>query len=139
MARLTPQEIAEKQNRRLKGSITDMQQGINRVTTAPGLQARNAKQKWVAKITDAKTHDKWAKNVGEVTLEQWKSDMINKGLGRVAAGIDAARGKLEVFYEKLNTYQDGGLTKLNAMPNLTLEDSVNRATYWIRYMANFKQ
>lgn len=139
MARLTAQEIAEKQSRRLKGAIGDMETGIKRVTVAPGQQAAKAKQKWVAKITDSKTHDKWAKNVGEVSLEQWKADMLQKGLGRVAAGIDAAKDKLHVFYEKLNNYQDAGKTKLDGMPSLTLEDSVNRATYWIRYMANFRQ
>ncbi len=33
--RLTPEEIAEKQARRLKGSLEDIRRGIDRVTVSP--------------------------------------------------------------------------------------------------------
>lgn len=137
--RTTPEEFAEKHARRLKAALEDMRAGINRVTEAPGVKAANKKAKWVARLSEKAVQDKWAVNVGKVPLEAWKSAMIDKGLGRVSAGVDAAHAKVVDFATKLISHQNAGLANIQKMPDLTLEDSISRAAAWMRHMSTFKR
>lgn len=137
MSKLTPKQAQEKHNRNLKGSLPDMRIGINAVTEAPGKKAAEQADKMLANLTESVRSGKWANNVAAVTLEQWKSDMIDKGLGRVAAGIDASADKVESFFAELFPFQDTLQRKLETMPDLTLEDSIQRMTEWVRGMAGF--
>lgn len=138
MAKLTPAQAREKHARNLKASVPDIQIGVNAVTEAPGKKAAAQQEKMLANLTEAVRSGKWADRVGGVSLEQWKADMLDKGIGRIAAGVDGAADKVEAFFEQLFPYQDALQSKVNTMPDLTLEDSINRMTTWVRGMAKFK-
>jgi len=139
MAKLTSAEFAEKHARRLKGAITDMQRGVEGVTASPTLAAVAKKDKMRAEINRSIDEGKWEAGLRRVTLEEWKSKMIQKGLGRVAAGIDAAQGKVVAFADKLLPFQDTLKGTVARMPDVSLEDNINRMTAWIRGMAAFKR
>ena len=139
MAKKTPAEAAEKWARNLKGSIPDIEAGVDRVTEAPGKKAAAKADKMLAGITEAVRDGTWARRVGGVTLEEWKEKMKTKGVGRIAAGVDGATAKTEDFFSQLFTYQDSIASKLAGMPDLTLEDSINRMTTWVRDMAKFSK
>lgn len=136
--KLTAEQFQEKHARRLKAAVEDMRAGVSRVTEAPGRKAAAKKQKWIARLSDPATQEKWARRVAAVTVDEWKDSMLNKGINRVAAGIDGAKSKVIAFAEAMIPHQNSGLTELSGMPDLTLEDSVNRASFWIRHMAKFK-
>ena len=136
--KLTAQQIAEKQANRLKGSLDMVRLGVENVTEAPGAKAAAQSAKWQAAMSSAETLAKWKKNVAAVTVDEWKESMLNKGVNRIPAGIDAALGKMVAYYEKAIPHINRGQEKLSTMPNLTLEDSVNRAAYWIRHMAEMQ-
>lgn len=137
--KLTAAEFREKHARRLKAAVDDIRDGVGRVTEAPGKKAAEKADKWHQNISSEKTKSKWKERVGSVPLEEWKDKMLTKGVGRVAAGIDAAGPKVEAFAEKLIAHQNTGLAEIERMPDLTLEDSVSRATAWIRHMSKFKR
>jgi len=139
MAKLTPDEFADKHARRLKGAIGDMEQGINKVTTAPGKAAGAKASKMLANLTAKVQDGTWKRRVEAVPLDEWKSKMIAKGLPRVAGGIDAARGKMVDFAGQLLPAVDAAQGKVKAMPDLTIEDSINRMTTFVREMAKFKK
>lgn len=63
--------------------------------------------------------------------------MIQKGVQRVAQGADAAKGKMTSFMAELLPYQDSVKAEIDNLPDLTLEDSANRMTTWMRRMAAF--
>ena len=137
--KMTGEEYAAKQAARLKASLEDMRTGVERVETAPGKAAAANVKKWVARLAEKSTQDKWAANTGAVTLDQWKADMLGKGIDRVPAGIDAAHDKVVIFGDKLLAYQNAGLSAIDAMPDITLEDSIAKSMAWIRYMAKFEK
>ena len=139
MPKLTPEEFQEKHARRLKAAIEDMRKGVEAVTEAPTLKAAAKKDKMLAGITDAIASGKWERGLKRVTLEEWKSKMVDKGLGRVAAGIDAAKDKVIAFAGELLPYQDTLVRDIEKMPDVSLEDSINRMTFFIRGMAKFKR
>lgn len=136
---LTPQQVAQKQARRTKAAVEDMRIGVQNVTEAPGVKAAAKAEKMLTNLTEAVQSGRWARNVKAVSLDQWKKDMLEKGVNRVAAGVDAAMPKTEAFFAELLPFQQGLQTEINKMPDLTLEDSVNRAATWIRGMGKFRK
>jgi hypothetical protein len=139
MAPKDPKAIAEKFVRRAQSATQDMITGVNNVTINPAQQAFAKEQKLLNNVTQAIQSGKWRRGMQTVTLESWKQSMVQKGAPRVAAGVQAAQPKMEAFYSELLPYQEQLQTKLGSMPDLTLEDSINRATTWMRGMANFKR
>lgn len=136
--KVTAAQLTEKWQRRLKGAIEDMRQGVDRVTEAPGAAAAAKADKWQAAISEQRTKEKWRRRVGAVTLEEWKTSMKEKGLSRIASGVDGATGKMERFAAQLIEHQNAGLLALEKLPDLTLEDSINRMAAWTRHMAAMK-
>uniref|UniRef100_A0A6M3XL12 Uncharacterized protein n=2 Tax=viral metagenome TaxID=1070528 RepID=A0A6M3XL12_9ZZZZ len=139
MARVTPDEFVEKHSRRLKGAVDDMRRGIERVSESPTAKAANKKDKMRSNINASIDSGKWERGLRRVPLEEWKGKMINKGLGRVATGIDEAAPKVRSFAADLLPYEDTLKAHVDKMPDTTLEDSINRATTWMRGMAKFSR
>lgn len=139
MAKLTPTEYQEKHARRLKGATEDMRLGVEKVTESPTAKAAAKKDKMKANLNRAIDSGKWERGLKRVTLEEWKTQMIEKGVGRVAAGIDGAKDKVIAFAAELLPFQDGIKAKIAKMADITLEDNINRMTTQIREMAKFQR
>jgi hypothetical protein len=139
MATKDPKQISEKWVRRTQGASQDMVNGVKSVTVNPAQQAIAKEQKLLTNLTESITSGKWRRGMQSVTLEGWKESMITKGAPRVAAGAQNAAGKMEQFYGELLPYQDQLQSKLATMPDLTLEDSIQKAVSWMRGMAAFKR
>lgn len=137
--KITPEEFAEKQARRLKGALDDMRTGVERVTESPMVKAAGKKEKMLQNLTASVQSGKWEQRLKGVSLESWKQSFLDKGIGRVSGGIDAAHDKVVAFATQLLAYENSLKTSLDKMPDLTLEDSVQRATTWIRGMAKFSR
>ena len=137
MAKLTAKEVTEKHARRLKGSIEDMRMGIEKVTSSPTAAAAAKQDKMKAKINAAIDSGKWAQGLRAVSLEEWKEKITSKGLPRIASGIDGAGAKVEKFYTQLLPHIDSQVANIKKLPDLTLEDSINRMSTFVRGMAKF--
>ncbi len=105
------------------------------MTVSPGRSAAAKADKWSAAMSSQATKDKWARRVGEMTLEDWQRAMIQKGVNRIATGVDEAQPKMAAYGERLIAHQNTLLAALDKMPDVTLEDSIARATTWIRGMS----
>lgn len=134
---MTAQQFAEKHARRLKGATEDIRRGVQAVTEAPTLKAAAQQDKMLARLTEAVNSGKWARGLRRVTLEEWKDKTLTKGIGRIAAGIDAAQDKMIDFGGQLLEYEATLQREIEGMSDLTLEDSISRMTAWCRGMARF--
>lgn len=139
MAKLTPQQAAEKHARRLKGSTEDIRAGVARVSQAPGELAAKKVDKMRTNLMASIDSGKWSDRVKSVPLDRWKQLMTDKGIGRIAAGIDGAQDKMQDFFGQLFAFQDTAVAKVKAMSDLTLEDNINRMTTMIREMSKFRR
>jgi len=137
--KVTPKEFSEKWSRNLAAAVDYIRSGVDKVTVAPSEKAIAAKEKLKRRLVEAIDGGVWEAGLRGYTLEQWKRDMKEKGIPRIPDGADKARGKVESFASKLLPYIDSGLERIKAMPSITLEDSIRRATEWIRYMSQFKK
>lgn len=138
MATKNPSDVASKWSRNLSASTEDIRKGVNNVRVAPGEQAASKQAKMRQNLLSAIDSGKWADNTRAVTLQQWQGAMINKGLNRISQGATAAEPKMLAFMQKLLPYQEQLSATVDAMPDLTLEDSIARMTAFIRGMSNFK-
>lgn len=139
IVRVTPAEFQEKHARRLKASLTDMRTGVEKVTEAPGAKAAAKQDKMLANLTAKVVDGTWAARLKKVTLEEWRTKMIDKGLPRVSGGIDAAAAKVTDFASQLLPAVDAASRKVATMPDLTLEDSIARMNSFVRDMAKFSK
>ncbi len=138
MAKLTPEQYAEKQARNLKNSLPDIRAGIERVSTAPGVAAAAAQTRMKDNLNRAIDDGRWAAKVRGVSLEEWKSAALNKGVDRIAAGIDQAHDKQVQMAGRLLAAVDSSAAKSNAMPKGTIQDSIARMTAFVEDMHKFR-
>ena len=139
MPKVNANEFADKWGRRLKGAIEDVKAGVAKVTESPTAKAADKQEKMKQKIIEAIENGSWAKGLKAVSLEDWKNKMINVGANRISSGVDGAGAKVTAFAEKLLSHESGLQAQVKKMPDLTIEDSINRATTWIRGMSKFKK
>ena len=137
MAKKDPTQVAEKWARNLSGATQDITNGVNAVTTAPGQKAAAAADTWLAKVTASK--DKWKRNVGRVTLDQWREKMLNVGVQRISQGAQANKDKVSAFMTEFLPYQQRGADQVNTMPKDSLEAGIQRAVAMMRWNAGFKR
>lgn len=139
MAKLSPQEFAEKWARRLSAAAPDIQKGVQRVDQSPTEKAAGKKDKMLQNLTQAVQSGKWEAGLRRVSLNDWKTALINKGIPRITQGVQGAQSDVADFAGQLLSYQDQIKSEIERMPDLTLEDSINRMTTWVRKMSQFKR
>ncbi len=132
--KLTPSEISEKWARRTKAAVTDVVAGINRVTESPAAKAVAKQDKMLANLTASIQDGTWAKRLGNVSLEDWKTKTAAKVSERLAGGVDGAAAKREKFDTWLAGTLNEVLPTIDKMPDLTIEDSVNRVRTFMEHM-----
>ena len=132
-------KVAEKWGRRLKGAVEDIRTGVEAVSENPAEKAVAKKSKWIARMTSKEVQDKWEARLKSVTLEDWKKAMVEKGLGRISAGVDEAQGDFEEFMKELLPHIEAGQARIKGMPDVTLEDNIRRMETFIRHMATFRR
>lgn len=134
-----PAKVAEKWARRLAAAREDIISGVQSVTESPAAKAVAKKDKLKARWIQAIDSGKWENALRKVSLEAWKESVITRGVDRVASGAEAARPKMADFFNQLLPYVQAGRREIERMPAVTIEDSINRATWWIRYMSKFQK
>lgn len=139
MAKLSPTQIREKHARRLKGAVEDMRIGVQNVTVAPTIKAAAAIPKMRAKLLESIDSGKVERGLKRVSLGDWQTAMIDKGIPRVAAGVDGAALKIEAFYGELMPHIDKLQAEVKKLPHVTFEDGIQRMTAFARGMHKFKR
>ena len=135
MAKLTAQQYVDKQARNLTAATEDIRLGVNNVSEAPGIKAAQAAEKMLAGITKSIQDGTWQRGVAGVTLQDWQRSMLEKGIGRIATGIEAAKPKNLITAEKLLAAVDSVASEVNTMPDATLEDRIAKSAAFMRKMA----
>lgn len=138
MAKLTPQQAAEKWSRNLQNSTPSIQAGVNAVQENPAQKAIAAKQKMITNWMQSVQDGKWERGLQAVTLADWKTRMLNVGIQRIQQGATNGMPKYQKYAAAVQPYMDNLQAQINAMPSTTLEDSINRMTAWVRGMADFE-
>ncbi len=133
----TPESITGKWVRNLSAATTAIQEGVQRVQTAPGQAAAAQEERWAQRLMQSR--EKWRRRVAAVSLEEWRQAMVQVGLPRVAQGAQAKQNKMRSFMAEFLPHLERGLAQIERMPAVTLEDGINRAVAMIRHNASFRR
>jgi len=139
MPKISVQAAREKHAARLKASTGEIQAQVMKVTTAPGVQAAAKADKMLTNITNSITSGRWQRRVASVSLTAWQESMVKKGIPRISQGIDAAAPKVEAFFAEFFPHLEKIEAEVKGMPDLTLEDNINRAVHAMRRASEFKR
>lgn len=135
MARVTAAGWLDKWSRRLQAAGPDITSGVNRVTTAPGVAAAAAAPTLLANFTTAVTSGAWAARVSSVPLQQWKDSMNNKGVQRIATGVQQAVATKSNQISTFLSAVDAAVADANTTPRGGLENNIARSVAFQRSMA----
>lgn len=136
MPKMSPAELAAKWANRTGGASQDVVAGVDRVTESPGRKAAAQKGAYVANVNAAA--DKWERRVAAVPLEEWKA-RTKEGASRIAAGVQAKKGKVEGFWAEFGPYQDQVTASTRAMPRGSLQQNLARMLNQATKTAEFKR
>lgn len=130
-------EITEKWARRGAQATPDFVKGVQRVRVAPGEMAAAKVDKYIAGIQASV--DKWIRRVSGVSLQEWQRLTVEKGQQRYAQGIAAATAKTTAFWNEFLPVLESTKNAADAMPDLTLEDRINKAVFVMRSLSEFSR
>jgi len=139
MPKITPEEGADKLISNAKSAAPRIAAQVDKVTKSPTLAAAEKVDKMRTKFNEALDSGKVERGLRRVSLEEWKSKMKSKGIPRIASGLDASRDKITEFNREFYPYLERVEAEVKAMPDTTLEDSINRMVHNVRKIAEFKR
>lgn len=135
MARVNAQQWMDKWGRRLQAAGPDITAGIDRVSVAPGQSAAQAADRYASGLMESIQNGTWETNVAKVSLQDWKTAMKTKGIGRLAAGVSQAQAtKLQKITQSLAAV-DASVAEIANMPQDSLEARIARSVAFQRAMA----
>lgn len=135
MARVTPEQFAEKWARRLQGATEDIRRGVAATREAPGEAAARSQDALLANFMESVNSGLWATRVRGVSLQDWQRATTEKGIARIPQGVQAAQPRMTRIAQELLPAVDAAAAAARALPKVTLEDSIQRATTFIREMS----
>ncbi len=139
MGAKTPADFAEKWGRNTKGAVQDYAKGVRAVSTAPGQAAAQRADAYLSGVQRSVSEGKWQERVAAVGLSEWQSKTIDKGVPRIAQGVDSAQPDVMRFAAEVLPHIEAGRSALEATPRGDLETNLNRMVTFSRHMANFRR
>ncbi len=139
MAMPTPAEAAAKWAKNLGASTAAIQAGVQRVDVSPTEKAARKADAYLAGVQAAVQSGKWAAGLRRTTLQMWQDSVLKKGINRIAAGANAAIPKMQAFQEQFFPFLASVQSKVNAMPDATLEDRIAKSAELQRQLALFRR
>jgi glutamate-1-semialdehyde aminotransferase len=132
---LDPTSATAKWVSRMQAAGPQITEGVNAVTTAPGVAAAKQSAKWMAKLQASQ--QKWQKNVAAVSLSDWQTAMTSRGIPAISTGVTAKQGNYQAFAAKFFPYLAAGKASIDAMDTSTLAASTAKAVAQIQYNAKY--
>lgn len=130
-----PADVAAKWASNLGNASQAIQQGVAAVTTAPTSLAAAAVDRQVAGVMRAAQSGKTARNLQKVSLSDWQTSMIQKGLPRISSGAQAAKPKMQGFMSKFLPFLQQGVDSLP--PRGDKQANINRAVAMMNHNSEF--
>lgn len=138
MARKSASLVAKKWADRMKAATTAMKEGVQAVTVSPTEKAAASVDKWAEGVRRAREEGTFEAGLRSVSLEQWRTAMLQKGVGRVSEGVTEALPRMERFMGELLAHTDMVSSQIQSMPDATPEDRKQRMLRNFELMSEFR-
>lgn len=126
MARLTPEQIVDKQIRRAQQETQSYIDGVNAVTESPMAKAAANVEGYLNGVQEAVASGRWQQALLDTSISDWKTQTAGKGGGRWSEGVAKARPKLIKFQREYTPIREAIAAQVDSMPNSTFEERMAR-------------
>ena len=137
MAIRSAAQVAQKWARDLAASTETIRQGVEGVTESPTAKAAARADAYLRGVQQAVADNKWQNGLNRVSLQQWKDDMLTKGLPRIATGASQAEPKFQQFMSEFLPHIEAGQRLLQSMPRGDLNQNIQRMVAMVQHNAKF--
>lgn len=120
------------------GAQTRYTEGVQSTQKDPPRLAVAAQSKLVANFNNAVNSGKWARELSAVSQAAWKQATVDKAQN-YSTGINASAGKYQAAIAPVLAFEAQLQQQIDAMPNVTLQDSIARMTAWATGLYNRAQ
>lgn len=133
-----PAQFAQRWADRTRNEWPFIVSQVQRVTESPTDKAADARTKWVSRMTDQATHNRWESGLRSVSLQEWQASFDPQLDSAFRVSVDNARGKMQEFGQWLSTNIDQARAAAeSAVPQvLTINDAAEKAAAYIRAWEN---
>lgn len=139
LAHGTADEVAQAWATGISNKQQKMTDGVNAVKTAPSQAAIAQRQRFVQKMQDPATFDKWERGLRGVTLTAWQNAMTSYGIQRAAQGAQQKQAKVAAAFGPLLSFIDNLRNQVRSMPNVTDADADARMLAWSKGMRGYQK
>lgn len=132
-------DVAAKWSRNLLANKSSITAGINAVTESPTEKAAKAQQAYADGCAEAASSGRFAAGCRAVSLEDWRSAAINKGLRNLDTGVKAAEPKMTKFMEQYLPFVQQTSAQIQRMPKGSRSDAMARIQANLDALDQFKK
>lgn len=138
MAVKTAQQAGQNWLNAAPRAVPNWVSGIQNTTVDPTQLAAAQAQKAALNYQNAINSGFWARRLADAGKAKWQSQSIAKQ-NNYSTGYQAGQTAYETGYTQFWNYMTPYLNTLYAMPKVTLQDSIARATFFIQNAAGFQK
>jgi hypothetical protein len=129
--------VAERWASGLSNNRQKIIDGVNAVTEDPSEKAIANQAAMRQNVLDAIDSGKWARGLRRSGLQGWKAPMLASGVDRAVAGATASKDKFASRIAPVLDFERGLQTTVQAMPNVTFQDKLERMRAWATGMHGY--
>lgn len=135
---ITAQQYQQRWAAGMNNAAEKIRQGVLATQKNPMERAAAAVTKMKLRFIQAIESGRYQQGLANVTLDQWKKAMVNKGVGRIPDGVAGAAPKVTNFAQQLLAHEAQLMTQIEQMPKITPADSKARMNAWFDGMQTFR-
>jgi hypothetical protein len=128
--------VAAKWSTRTQAAQQDYVSGVQNTDKDPTALAIAQGQRYIQRTQDAFNSGKWANGLRRAGKAGWQAATIAKA-SSFASGVAASEQKVQTAFAPLLAYETSLQSRVQSMPNVTLQDRIARATAWITGMHDY--
>lgn len=138
MPKLTPQEAAAKLSNRIGQSGAAYLKGVQNTDKDPIALAIAAAPKWEAGIQDAIANGRYVKGLQRTNKTAWQNAVRDFGQSNYQSSGAKAERNYEKFATRFFPHLETVQQEVEAMPNLSFQDSLNRMIHNATRLRDFR-
>lgn len=130
--------VAKWKRNTTQAASTSYREGVQQTSVNPMERAAAAVPLYLQKVQEAVASGKVEQALRDTPKQAWVDGCLNKGAGRIAAGVTQAESVVQQFHTQLKPHTDMVKKAISDMPKGTPEDSEARTIAAQRLMRQFR-
>lgn len=138
MPKINPDFIAKKMVENAKRATESYREGVMNPIRGPATAALAAADKRAEAVRRSLDNKTWEKAMSTISDDYVKRKAADVGSGRYAPGVEAAKDKVENFWQKWAPHLEGIRSKIQSMPDISDTDREARMIENLKLMRSKK-